>query len=414
MNHSLPKTLIHLLMCMSALVSGGTWQTGVPLNTPREGAASVVMGNYIYIMGGKSLNGSILNTVERFNPDSGVWESTTVAPFDTPRMNAAAIVHKDSIFLTGGRDQSNDVIDEVEVYDPAQNLWHSAQHMRRKREGHTLASINNEIYAIGGQEMIGQYVEEVEWYDEINGDWKEADFDIEHPRVAFFSTVYHDIFYMCGGFYFDPLINSYYILPQSTNWFSGPNMGTSRGGGASAMLDDSLYMIGGETYSGITDSVEIYDIQNRQIIPGPNLPIARKGMSAVTLNDKIYVIGGVTSQSGTTPTTLVQVYTIVTGISDSGNPNLMRSARLVGYPNPFNSTIHFKLVIPRSGFSNLTVYDLQGRRIRQLINEPLVQGTHFFRWDGEDSGNRPVASGIYFAILKGDRFYQTLKIFYVK
>ena len=414
MNHSVLKTLLYSLACLSTLISGETWQTAAPLNTPREGVAAVAMGNYIYVMGGKSLNGNILNTVERFNPDSGVWESTAVAPFDTPRMNAAAIVHNGKIFLTGGRDQSNEVISHVEIYDSVQNSWQSAQDMHEKREGHTLALINDKIYAIGGYQMVGEYAEEVEWYDDTNGDWKTADFEIEYPRVAFFSTVYHDIFYMCGGFYFGPLINSYYILPQSTNWASGPNMATSRGGGASAMLDDSLYMIGGETYSGITDSVEIYDIQNRQIIRGPNLPIARKGMSAVTLNDKIYAIGGVTSQSGP-PTTLVQVYSkSPTGLSDSGNPNLIESAQLVGYPNPFNSTIQFKLVIPRSGFSNLTIYDLQGRKIKQLFNEPLVRGTHFFRWDGEDSGNRSVASGIYFAILKGDRYYQTLKIFYVK
>lgn len=413
MNHSLLKTLIYYLICLSALVRGGNWQTGVPLNTPREGAASVVMGNYIYVMGGRSLNSNILNTVERFNLNSGVWENTIVAPFNTPRMNAAAIVHNDSIFLAGGRDQSGDVIDEVEVYDFAQNLWHSVQHMRRKREGHTLVLINNKIYAIGGQQMVGDYAEDVEWYDDLNDDWKEADFEMASPRVAFFSAVYYDTFYMCGGFYFGPLINSYLKPPQSTNWIPGPNMATSRGGGASALLGDSLFMIGGETFSGITDSVEIYDINNWQIIPGTNLPIARKGMSAVTLNNEIYVIGGVTSQSGP-PTTLVQVYTSPTGISDSGNPNLIESVQLVGYPNPFNSTIEFKLAIPRNGFTNLTIYDLQGRSIKQLVNEPLFKGTHFFEWDGEDFQNRSVASGIYFAILKGDRFYQTFKIFYVK
>ena len=414
MKYKLQITLISLFVFLSSLLSGREWYTGIPLNTARQGAASVTYGQYIYVFGGKTLNNTILNTVERFNVNTQQWEYQ--ASFNTPRMGAAAIVFGDSIFLTGGRDQlSGDALKEVEVYDLAQNEWHGAQDMRENREGHTLAFFNNQIYAIGGQKNQYSLEEKIEYYDRQEDDWKQAPFNIASPRVAFFSGVLNDTFYMCGGFYFGPIDSSFIKPPLTLNWLTGPTMFTPRGNGASALLGDSLFMIGGETQSGITDIVEIYNIYNWQITPGQNLPTARKGMTAVTLNNKIYVIGGVTAQSGGQPTALVEVYEEPTGISPSINPDLIiHSPYLVGYPNPFNGRIKLKFEIPKSSYINLTIFDIGGRIVNKLLNENLFKGTHSVNWNGEDLQNRQVSSGIYFAILKGDGFYQKFKIFYVK
>ena len=184
------------------------------------------------------------------------------------------------------------------------------------------------------------------------------------------------------GYYYSPISSSFYKPPLTLDWIPGPNMYTAMLYGASAQLDDSIYIIGGHAFSGITDTVEVFDTRSKQISLGTFLPIPREGTTAVTVNNKIYVIGGITSQSSQ-PTTLVQVYSHgPTGISNRGNPNLIKDAHLVGYPNPFNSTIDLKFTIPRSTIISLTVYDLQGREIKQLANELLFQGTYFFKWNG--------------------------------
>lgn len=415
MKKSLQTIIAFIFLCYTPLLMADGWQNGVPLTTPRQGAASVVLGNYIYVMGGKTLNNNILNTVERFNLSTSTWE-TTVASFNTPRTGAAAIVFNNKIFLTGGRDQiSGNALKEVEIYDPAQNSWQYAQDMRREREGHTLAFFNNRIYAIGGQKDPYSLEEDIEYYDAANGDWEDAPFEIASPRVAFFSAVYSDTFYMCGGFYYGPTDNSFIKPPQTLNWISGPFMAAKRGGGASALLGDRLFMIGGETQSGITDSVEIYEMHGYYIMPGPKLPIARMGMTAVVVDTTIYVIGGITAQSGGEPTTLVHVYSQgVTGIFPSENPNLIESADLTGYPNPFNGRVELKFEIPKKSHTDLSIYDLQGRKITQLVNEQLLKGVHLTSWNGADQQNRQVASGVYFAILKGNGFHKTFKLFYVK
>jgi flagellar hook assembly protein FlgD len=44
----------------------------------------------------------------------------------------------------------------------------------------------------------------------------------------------------------------------------------------------------------------------------------------------------------------------------------------------------------------LTVYDEQGRRIKQLLKSLLSPGEHTVRWDATNDDDQPVASGVYF------------------
>ena len=66
------------------------------------------------------------------------------------------------------------------------------------------------------------------------------------------------------------------------------------------------------------------------------------------------------------------------------------------YPNPFNPAvvIPLDLAADAAGVS-LTVYDVLGRRVRQLWQGALPAGTHRFVWDGRDEVDRDVAAGVY-------------------
>ena len=44
---------------------------------------------------------------------------------------------------------------------------------------------------------------------------------------------------------------------------------------------------------------------------------------------------------------------------------------------------------------SLTVYDVLGRRVRQVWDGPLGAGTHRFTWDGRDAAGKGVAAGMY-------------------
>ena len=66
------------------------------------------------------------------------------------------------------------------------------------------------------------------------------------------------------------------------------------------------------------------------------------------------------------------------------------------YPNPFNPAvvIPLELATDAAGVS-LRVYDVLGRRVRQVWQGPLGAGRHRFVWDGRDAAGKAVAAGVY-------------------
>jgi predicted outer membrane repeat protein len=85
------------------------------------------------------------------------------------------------------------------------------------------------------------------------------------------------------------------------------------------------------------------------------------------------------------------------------------------YPNPFNpeTTISFS-VTQTSLFVTLDVYNIKGQKVKTLVNETLPAGEHSVVWDGRDSNNKRVGSGVYFYQLKAGRFEKVKKMVLLK
>jgi hypothetical protein len=100
---------------------------------------------------------------------------------------------------------------------------------------------------------------------------------------------------------------------------------------------------------------------------------------------------------------------IETSIQNNGENSLPRSFSLSqNYPNPFNPSTVITFDIPGSAVTShpasLTVYDVRGKLVRNLINEYLEPGIHRTIWNGKNEAGQPVPSGIYFYVLHcGDR-----------
>jgi hypothetical protein len=64
----------------------------------------------------------------------------------------------------------------------------------------------------------------------------------------------------------------------------------------------------------------------------------------------------------------------------------------------------------RPGRASVEVYDVTGRRVRNLVNAELPAGTHRAQWDGRDSIGRPVSNGIYFVRTSSAGVSQQMKV----
>ena len=66
------------------------------------------------------------------------------------------------------------------------------------------------------------------------------------------------------------------------------------------------------------------------------------------------------------------------------------------YPNPFNPAVVLPLDLATDAAGvSLTVYDVLGRRVRQVWQGPLGAGHYQFVWDGRDEVGKAVAAGVY-------------------
>lgn len=83
-------------------------------------------------------------------------------------------------------------------------------------------------------------------------------------------------------------------------------------------------------------------------------------------------------------------------------------------PNPFNPETVIPFHLPRSGWSELTIYDILGRKRRTLAAETMAAGEHQAVWDGRDDRGRALASGIYFCRLAGEGAVATQRLILIR
>ncbi|HHS13921.1 MAG TPA: T9SS type A sorting domain-containing protein [bacterium] len=70
--------------------------------------------------------------------------------------------------------------------------------------------------------------------------------------------------------------------------------------------------------------------------------------------------------------------------------------RLQGnYPNPFNPFTHIRFELTAATVAELTVMNVTGQTVRQLLSERCEAGIHEVIWDGTDDRGRAVSSGTY-------------------
>jgi hypothetical protein len=81
----------------------------------------------------------------------------------------------------------------------------------------------------------------------------------------------------------------------------------------------------------------------------------------------------------------------------AGAPLPAASALRAGsYPDPFHEATTICYSVIRSGPATVSVFDVAGRRVRELVNAPHETGCHEVVWDARDDCGASVTSGVYF------------------
>ncbi len=84
------------------------------------------------------------------------------------------------------------------------------------------------------------------------------------------------------------------------------------------------------------------------------------------------------------------------------------------YPNPFNPVTTISYAVPEQSKISLTVFDIRGQEVINLLNKENPPGNYEIYWNGQDQSGFQVSTGLYFARLESGEFSQTIKMVYLK
>ena len=84
------------------------------------------------------------------------------------------------------------------------------------------------------------------------------------------------------------------------------------------------------------------------------------------------------------------------------------------YPNPFNPSTQIEYDIPENSLTNMVIYDIMGRKVKELVSEQLQAGYHSVRWDGKNFKGENVSAGLYLCSLNSNAFHKTIKLIMLK
>jgi len=84
------------------------------------------------------------------------------------------------------------------------------------------------------------------------------------------------------------------------------------------------------------------------------------------------------------------------------------------YPNPFNPITYIRYELAKEIFVKITIYDLLGNVVNNLVNTKQKSGYRSVQWDATNNQGQPVSAGVYLYTIEAGDFRQTKKMILLK
>ena len=84
------------------------------------------------------------------------------------------------------------------------------------------------------------------------------------------------------------------------------------------------------------------------------------------------------------------------------------------YPNPFNPITTLQYELPEDSFVNITIYDMLGNVVSNLVNKSENSGYISVQWNATNDRDQPVSAGVYLYSIEAGDFRQTKKMILLK
>ena len=119
------------------------WETMPPLNTARYYHRSVVLGQCVYVVGGRNTA-----SVECLDLKRRSWSSLTAMP--EPVCGHMVATYANKIFIFGGRNAQEQILAHTQVFDTTNGQWSTRSDMTDVCDFGAAVTLNDCIYVMGG------------------------------------------------------------------------------------------------------------------------------------------------------------------------------------------------------------------------------------------------------------------------
>lgn len=220
--------------------------------------------------------------------DEATWQNEATLP--NPSYYSVACTVGDKIYVIGGLSPDGAILQSVQIYDTKEKNWTTGKAMSVKKSGFTASVVGAKIYVIGGT-VSSSAVNTVEIYDTQTDTWTSGP-SMSDRRLYCTAAVFNNQIYVIGGHNGSAYLDSMEIYDPKTNiWTTGSSLLSLTMSLSSAVVGNKIYAIGGNTGT-YTNRVEIYDLSKKVWVEGPSLISIRGLLSSVAIGNKIYAIGG--------------------------------------------------------------------------------------------------------------------------
>ncbi len=317
-NKSYIAALVITLIAASILInlqtatafSPDTWTPKSAMFTARIGCAAAVANGKIFVIGG--YGGDVVNANEQYNPATDEWAQK--APMPTPRTDLAVASVNGIVYAIGGYQEDVGGVRYTnyginEAYNPEADSWLNMSSMPTPRVGLSANVANGKIFLIGGavvkDTLYGTRFEikaANEVYDPATNSWTTAS-PIPTPVYYYASAVLDEKIYIIGGNDENGGTNLNQIYdPAKDTWASGTPTpsGTNLDAAAATtgvLAPKRIYVFGNQGDADPRSNQNWgYDPATRAWTSATPMPTGRAALTAATVNDTIYAIGGFGSQ----------------------------------------------------------------------------------------------------------------------
>jgi hypothetical protein len=134
------------------------------------------------------------------------------------------------------------------------------------------------------------------------------------------------------------------------------------------------------------------------------------GNSIQQTSDGGYIVAGQNHSSNNPGIWLIRLAPDVTAVDENPNP-IAKDYRLYqNYPNPFNPSTVIEFSLPEDvGNVQLSIYNMLGEKVAELVNTSLQAGRYQYQWNAQT-----VATGMYIYELRTDNFVSVKKMVLLK